>query len=93
LYVGQVEWLAAPGGERLPSVHAPLAELLRRLMGPLPLYRGTAPRFDDAAWVGGRLVELLPLALAFKQSLLELPNSMQRLDRLAAALRPRQESE
>ena len=41
-------------------------------MEPLPLYHGVAPSFDDAAWVGGRLIELLPLALAFKQSLLEM---------------------
>lgn len=93
LYVGEVEWLGGPPGRRLPSVHAPLALLLRRLMEPLPLYRGTAPEFDDADWVGGRLVELLPLALPFKQSLLELANPCQRLDRLAAALKPRQESE
>lgn len=93
LYLGRVEWLGVPAGERLPSVHAPLAKLLRQLMEPLPLYRGTAPAFDDAAWVGGRLVELLPLALPFKQSLLELSNPKQRLDRLAAALTPRQESE
>lgn len=93
LYVGDVEWLAAPAFEPLSPVHAPLALLLRRLMEPLPLYRGTAPKFDDAAWVGARLVELLPLALAFKQSLLELANSTQRLDRLAAVLKPRQECE
>ena len=93
LYVGEVEWLAAPPAERLAPVHAPLAELLRRLMEPLPLYRGAELCFDDAAWVGGRLVELLPVALGFKQSLLELANPRQRLDRLAAALAPRQGSE
>jgi Lon protease-like protein len=93
LYMGDVEWLAAPAFEPLPPVHAPLALLLRRLMEPLPLYRGTTLAFDDAVWVGARLVELLPLALAFKQSLLELTNPAQRLDRLAAVLKPRQASE
>lgn len=93
LYVGEVEWLPPPAFEPLPAVHAPLAELLRRLLEPLPLYRGTALAFDDAGWVGGRLVELLPLALAFKQSLLEVTNPKLRLDRLAAVLKPRQENE
>ena len=55
---------AAPRTRRSPRC-------CERLIEPLPLYRGVAPAFDDAAWVGGRLIELLPLALAFKQSLLE----------------------
>jgi uncharacterized protein len=63
--------------------------LLRRLIEPLPLYRGVAPSFDDAAWVGGRLIELLPLTLQFKQTLLETQDVLERLERLAAALRAR----
>ena len=70
-----------------PPAHEPLAALLRRLIEPLPLYHGVAPSFDDAAWVGGRLVELLPLKLELKQSLLEMRDPLERLERLAAALR------
>jgi len=93
LYVGDVEWRAGPAFEPLSPAHAPLAMLLRRLIEPLPLYRGSVLAFDDATWVGARLVELLPLALAFKQSLLELENPTQRLDRLLAALDPSRERE
>jgi len=89
LYVGSVAWLEVSLPRRLPAEHEPLAELLRRLIEALPLYRGVAPSFDDATWVGGRLIELLPLKLAFKQSLLELTDPEQRLERLAAVLVPR----
>jgi Lon protease-like protein len=64
-----------------------LAALLERLIEPLPSYRGVAPVLDDAVWVGGRLIELLPLELTLKQSLLETADALQRLERLAAALR------
>jgi hypothetical protein len=93
LYVGDVEWLPRPPFTELPPVHEPLAELLKRLLAPLPLYRGAAAAFDDAEWVGGRLIEILPLALAFKQSLLELGDPVQRLARLAAALAPNRSGE
>ena len=86
LYVGSVEWLERVPPQRLELAHEPLAALLKKLVEPLPLYRGVAAPFDDAAWVGGRLVELLPLELSLKQSLLELRDPSARLDRLAAAL-------
>jgi Lon protease-like protein len=70
-----------------------LAELLARLIESVPIYRGVAPEFADAGWVGGRLVELLPLGLAVKQSLLEIADPLQRLERLSAALRNSGESE
>ena len=88
LYVGNVEWLESAPALPLPPKHEPLAALLKRLIEPLALYRGAATSFGDAAWVGGRLVELLPLALEFKQSLLEMRDPGARLERLAAALEP-----
>jgi Lon protease-like protein len=86
LYVGEVEWLAAPARVPLPSAHEPLAALLKRLLEPLRLYQDVPSPFDDAGWVGARLIELLPLALALKQSLLELADPERRLERLAAVL-------
>jgi Lon protease-like protein len=86
LYVGSVAWLAQSPRQPLSPAHEPLAALLRRLLEPLPLFQGVAPSFDDAAWVGGRLIELLPLELELKQSLLEMPDPGQRLEGLAAAL-------
>jgi uncharacterized protein len=87
LYVGSVEWPDVVARRPLPSAYEPLAELLKRLIEPLPLYRGAATAFDDAAWVGARLVELLPLELPFKQALLELEDPERLLEQLATALR------
>lgn len=87
LYVGSVDWLPPLLGGALPAEHAPLAALLRRLLEPSGLYRDTPTAFDDALWVVSRLIELLPLGLAVKQSLLETRDVAQRLARLAAELR------
>lgn len=87
LYVGRVAWLTALAPQALPSAHAPLAALLRRLVESLPPYRHRVAAYEDAVWVGARLIEILPLALPLKQSLLETQDALERLDRLAAALR------
>ncbi|RPI57444.1 MAG: peptidase S16, partial [Lysobacterales bacterium] len=86
LYVGSVSWLPLSPPIALSPAHEPLAALLRRLIEPLPLYQGVTPSFEDTAWVGGRLIELLPLKLSLKQSLLEMPDPSERLDALATAL-------
>jgi Lon protease-like protein len=86
LYVGRVAWLAALEPMPLPNEHAFLADLLRRILAPLPLYRDVPTPFDDATWIAARLIELLPLALARKQALLETRNTAERLAQLAAAL-------
>lgn len=92
LYVGRVELLEPLSPQPLPSEHAQLAVLLRKLVATLPLYRALPAAFDDAVWVGSRLVELLPLALPIKQSLLETRDVRVLLERLAAALRATQET-
>jgi Lon protease-like protein len=92
LYVGRVSWLDALPPQALPSEHASLGVLLRRLVEPLPLYRALAPAFDDAVWVGSRLVEILPLPLPLKQSLLETRDALLRIERLTEALRSTQET-
>jgi Lon protease-like protein len=89
LYVGSVEWLESIASPKLPPVYEPLAALLERLLQPLAMYRGVAAPLDDAAWVGGRLAELLPLKLDLKQSLLETRDPLARLDQLAAVLERR----
>jgi Lon protease-like protein len=43
-------------------------------------------RFDDAAWVGYRLSEVLPISLDTKQELLELADPHARLSRLRQIL-------
>lgn len=89
LYVGEVVWLDPLPPQPLPPEHAPLAALLERLIEPLQFYRGVPDAFGDAVWVGARLIELLPLERAFKQTLLETTDAAERLERLAAVLRSR----
>jgi Lon protease-like protein len=43
-------------------------------------------RLDDAAWVGYRLSEVLPLDVRVKQELLELTDAARRLERLRGLL-------
>ena len=45
-------------------------------------YQHVEKHFDDAAWVGARLTELLPIELNDKQLLLELDDPIARLDAL-----------
>lgn len=66
--------------------HQPLVTLLRQLMERAGRPPGTDARFDDAGWVGCRLLELLPLGLVQKQRLLQLDDPRQRLDQLLGAL-------
>jgi Lon protease-like protein len=44
------------------------------------VYEGFEMRLDDAAWVGYRLAEILPIPPADKQKCLELDDPIQRLD-------------
>ena len=48
---------------------------------------GPERRFNDAAWVGFRLAEVLPFKLSIKQNLLEMNDSLTRLRILAEFLR------
>ena len=50
-------------------------------------YRGVERRLDDAAWVAGRLAELLPLSPALKQNLLEMDAALERLALIRDGLR------
>lgn len=93
LYVGRVTWLEALRPTALPPEHAFLAELLRRTLAPLPLYREVPTAYEDATWIAARLIELLPLALARKQALLEMRDTAERLAHLAAALQAEQRSQ
>lgn len=80
----RVTQLAEPA-ERLPTRHAALHTLLQAIAAELAPGQLPPPHaFDDAAWVGYRLAELLPLAPLARQALLELGDPAARLDALAA---------
>jgi Lon protease-like protein len=84
LNIGEVNWLEAEPAVPVPTRHARLQALLRNVLPQLGEgYTSIEMRLDDAAWVGHRLAEILPLPLAEKQSYLELDDPLERLDRLA----------
>lgn len=81
LHVGTVEWLPTPPPVPLPESCTPLAELLRRALPEFGArYAGTTPQYGDAAWVGCRLAEILPMQQEVRQQLLKIDDPLQRLD-------------
>ena len=90
--MGEVSWLPAEPVLPLPERYARLATTVRRALEDLAEhYEYVEKKFDDAAWVGARLTELLPIELADKQALLELEDPIERLDALADGGAGRQE--
>ena len=84
LNLGDVEWLAMEPTVSVPERHARLADLLRSVLPQLgEVYTDIDMRLDDAAWVGHRLAEILPIPLPEKQTYLEMDDPVQRLDLLA----------
>jgi Lon protease-like protein len=84
LNLAQVDWLEAELQIGVPERHARLAELLNSVLPQLgEVYEGMKMHLDDAAWVGHRLAEILPIAAGEKQHCLELSDPIQRLDYLS----------
>lgn len=72
LILGEVELLDPPDPVSLPDRYDGLAKLLIELIEGIGEDNFPKPhRLDDAAWVGNRLAELLPIAPERKQQLLE----------------------
>lgn len=88
LVVAQVAWCEPDPDDELRPQHALLATLLQRILDQVGGEHAKANPacFDDAAWVGWRLAELLPLSDRQRQSLLQLDDPHLRLDSLLAAL-------
>ena len=62
-------------------------EVLQAIVDKVGADRFPAPlRLDDAAWVGYRLAEMLPIEAGLRQELLELTSAAQRLERVHALL-------
>ena len=81
LNVAVVEWLRAEPMQSIPTRHAPLADLLGSVLPQLGEgYANMAMKLDDAAWVGYRLAEILPIPPAQKQFCLELDDPIERLE-------------
>jgi len=89
LYLGEVEMLPAIPYQPLPEEFRPLATLLESVIDDLGrLYDAVEKRYDDAAWVGCRLAEILPMPPADKQRCLELTDPVELLQFLKPMLRP-----
>jgi Lon protease-like protein len=84
LNLAEIDWLTAGPPAAVPARHARLAELLKSVLPQLgEVYTDMEMRLDDAAWVGHRLAEILPIPLADKQLCLELDDPIRRLDILS----------
>jgi len=84
LNLAEVDWLPVEPEVPVPERHARLAALLKDVLPQLgEVYTGIKMHLDDAAWVGHRLAEILPIPLPDKQSCLELDDPIQRLDVLS----------
>mgnify|MGYP006323726141 FL=1 len=83
----QVQWLGLESALPVPPEAEYLVDILRKVLPELDAaYQHVDKRFDDAAWVGARIVELIPLELADKQALLELNDPIERLERLVSMI-------
>ena len=81
LNMGEVAWLPAePRAAAAGRITRTWRDTVRRALEELAEhYEHVERKFDDAAWVGARLAELLPIELADKQALLELDDPIERL--------------
>jgi Lon protease-like protein len=80
----EVEVIAAPAILPIPGAYARLVPLLRAIVGDMTADAPNAPAkphcFFDAGWLGMRYAEVLPIPLVAKQKLLEIEDSLDRLE-------------
>ena len=83
LNLGEVSWFEPEPQITLPEEYAQFGATVRRALDELAEhYQHVEKKFDDAAWIGARIAELLPIGLNDKQLLLELDDPIARLDAL-----------
>lgn len=81
LLQARVEPIAAEAEMPVPEALAALVPLLQAMAADVGADRLPPPhRFDDAAWVGYRFCELLPIPAIARQKLLELEDPVSRLE-------------
>jgi uncharacterized protein len=87
LLTASVEWLAEGPIHAVPRAQADILPLLTMIASeagnPLP----EPLRLDDAAWVGARYAEVLPIPMRARQALLELDDVVSRLEIIQQYLR------
>lgn len=88
LQVATVEWCEPDPVEPVRPEHGLLATLLQTVLEQVggEHSRVVDERIDDAAWVGWRLAEMLPLEDTQRQQLLQIDDPHERMDRLLSLL-------
>ena len=90
LISADVELIPADASVAVPEKFASCARLVEMVVADQGKLIFAEPyAFDDAAWVGYRLTEILPVPLVAKQKLLELTDSLARLSILQRFLESR----
>ncbi|KFA24323.1 LON peptidase substrate-binding domain-containing protein, partial [Xanthomonas vasicola] len=86
LVVGEVRWCEPDSDDELRPEHSLLATLLERMLEQVGgEFASVGPGLlDQAAWVGWRLAELLPLTEQQRLLLLQQDDPHQRLDQVLA---------
>ena len=80
LNVADVEWLPGDRVVPLPAEFADLGPALEAVLEQVgEPYASLERRLDDAAWVAGRLAEIIPIPPGHKQHCLELDDPVERL--------------
>jgi Lon protease-like protein len=88
LIVAQIELDEPPDPAPVPEQYVPLRNLLTDLMEQIGAEHFPQPqRLDDAAWLGNRLCELLPVEPERKQKLLEMRDPLAVLGELEQMLK------
>lgn len=88
LQTARVEWLAEPPVQAVPPALADMLPLLRAVIADAGDAVIPPPhRLDDATWVGYRLAEILPIPPEARQRLLELDDTVSRLEILHVYLK------
>ncbi len=90
LLVGEVEWMPEIPHAAVPEPQAELVPLLAGILAEIGDRVARPHRLDDAAWVGARYAELLPIPLKARQALLELDDVVSRLEIIQTYLRQHQ---
>jgi len=81
LRVARVVGIAPEQPLPLPQRHQACASILRRIVEQLGTERLVPPLcYDDIVWVGYRLAELLPLKHSARQNMLEMNDSLVRIE-------------